>query len=128
VQILVTGGTGFVGGHCVAALLDAGHEVVLLARERSRVAAALTPLRITDERVHVVLGDVLDRDAVERAVSDAEALLHAANVFTFHAAHAERMRRVNVDGTRIVLESAVAGGLDPVVHVSTTLALLPADP
>jgi nucleoside-diphosphate-sugar epimerase len=125
-RILVTGGTGFVGSYCVAALLEAGHEVVLLARERSRVAAALTPLGITEERVDVVPGDVLDREAVERAVRGVDALLHAANVYSFNAADADLMQKVNIDGTRQVLDAGVAGGLDPVVHVSTTLALLPA--
>jgi len=75
----------------------------------------------------LVDGDVLDSESVRRAFCDVDALLHAANVFSLNAADAELMLKVNVDGTRQVLHAAVDGGLDPVVHVSSTLALLPSD-
>lgn len=126
-RVLVTGGTGFVGAHSAAALLTAGHEVVVLARERSRVAAALTPLGVAEDRVDVVVGDVLDPASVQRALGDVDGLLHAANVYSLNAADAAVMRRVNVDGTRLVLEAALDRGLDPVVHVSSVVALLPSD-
>jgi dihydroflavonol-4-reductase len=43
-RVLVAGGTGFVGSHSVAALVEGGHEVRLLVRDRQRVAPALAPL------------------------------------------------------------------------------------
>jgi dihydroflavonol-4-reductase len=124
-RILVTGGTGFVGAHCVRALLLAGHDVVLLVRDPARVPGALEPLGLGGDRCDVVAGDVLDEGAVHRALDDAEALLHAANVYSLNAKDAPVMQRVNIDGTRNVLRGAVERGLDPVVHVSSTVALLP---
>ncbi|MFW6034573.1 MAG: SDR family NAD(P)-dependent oxidoreductase [bacterium] len=126
-QILVTGGTGFVGAHSTSALVAAGHDVTLLVRDAAGVEPALRPLGIDPGRCRIVTGDVLDGDAVARAARDADALLHAANVYSFNAGDAERMTRVNIDGTRSVLRAAADNGLDPVVHVSSTLALLPAD-
>ena len=49
-RVLVTGGTGHVGAHVVAALLDEGHAVRMLARRPERVPVALEPLgRATDD-------------------------------------------------------------------------------
>ncbi|MFW6090435.1 MAG: SDR family NAD(P)-dependent oxidoreductase [Actinomycetota bacterium] len=125
-RILVTGGTGFVGAHSTRALVAAGHDVTLLVRDAAGVQPALRPLGINPERCRIVTGDVLDGAAVASAARDADALLHAANVYSFNAADAERMTRVNVEGTRSVLRAAAENGLDPIVHVSSTVALLPA--
>jgi nucleoside-diphosphate-sugar epimerase len=62
---------------------------------------------------------------VERALEGAEAVLHAASVFSMDARKAEEMRSVNVRGTDIVLGTAHRLGLDPIVYVSSELALLP---
>jgi dihydroflavonol-4-reductase len=124
-RVLVTGGTGFVGSHCVRALHDAGHRVVLLARDSTRARSALEPLGVDAGEIEVVEGDVLERSAVDRALGRADALLHAANVYSLNARDAERMQRVNVEGTRLVLHAAAALERDPIVHVSSTVALLP---
>jgi dihydroflavonol-4-reductase len=124
-RVLVTGGTGFVGSHCVRALRDAGHRVVLLARDSTRIRRALEPLGVDAGEVDVVEGDVLERSTVGAALGRSDALLHAANVYSLNARDAERMQRVNVEGTRLVLHAAAALELDPIVHVSSIVALLP---
>jgi dihydroflavonol-4-reductase len=68
---------------------------------------------------------VTDQDAVERAMSGCDAVLHAASVFSLDPRKAEEMRSVNIRGTEIVLGTAHRLGLDPIVHVSSELALLP---
>ena len=122
-RVLVTGGTGFIGSHSVAALLSHGHQVRLLVRSRERVARSLSPLGVAD--VESVLGDVTVPGSVEEAMGGCDALLHAAAVYSFDARAAARIREVNVRGTEIVLGAAVRAGLDPVVHVSSFVALLP---
>lgn len=125
--VLVTGGTGFVGAHLVAALHAEGHEVRLLARRPERVADAVEPLGVDVDDVEVLLGDVTDPQAVARALQGADALVHAANVYSLDPAHTSAMWRVNVDGTRLLLHAAAELGLDPVVYVSSMTALLPGD-
>lgn len=124
-KVLVTGGTGFVGSHSVAALHRAGHDVRMLVRSRDKVPKALNPHDV--EVDDIVQGDVLDRDSLSAAVDGCDAMLHAANVFSFHPRTHATMLEVNVTGTRLVMEMASKAGLNPVIHVSSVLALLPAE-
>ena len=127
-RMLVTGGTGFLGSHIVAALLDEGHVVRVLARRPERVPAALEPLGWTTDDVEVVQGDVLGGPEVLASAMDGiDAVLNAANVYSLNQADAQRMREVNVEGTRRVLQTAVERGLAPIVHVSSYVALLPCE-
>jgi len=121
--VLVTGGTGFVGSNAIAALVAAGHRVRVLARSQQRVAAALAPLGV--DGVESSIGDVTDPGAVERALEGCDAVLHAASVFSMDARRADEMRAVNVRGTDLVLGVAERLELDPIVYVSSELALLP---
>jgi dihydroflavonol-4-reductase len=123
VLILVTGGTGFVGSHSVAALVRAGHRVRLLVRSRDRVEPALAPFHIDRSAIEVLAGDVTDPDTVRVAVSGCDAVLHAAAVFSFDSRQTRAMRRINARATELVLGEAVRAGADPVVHVSTAVAL-----
>ncbi|MBP2368759.1 DUF2867 domain-containing protein [Pseudonocardia parietis] len=70
-HVLVVGATGYIGSRLVPRLLDAGHEVRVLAR---------TPAGVADhpwaDRVEVVPGDAQDRAAVTRACDGAEAVVH----------------------------------------------------
>src|SRR5262245_37768099 len=122
-RLLVTGGTGYVGSHSIAALVAAGHRVRVLARSPERIPAALEPLGVDD--VETAIGDVTDPAAVEGALEGCEAALHAASVFSMDPRRAEEMRAVNVRGTEIVLAAAHRQGLDPIVFLSSELALLP---
>ncbi|MPZ60437.1 MAG: NAD-dependent epimerase/dehydratase family protein [Propionibacteriales bacterium] len=120
-KVLITGGTGYVGSHVTAAAVRAGHDVRLLVRRPEQVAASLGPLEVTVS--DVVSGDVLDERAVEDAVAGCDAVVHAAAVYSLDPRRVEEMRRTNVHAAELVLGRSVEGGLDPVVHVSTTVAL-----
>src|SRR5262249_59434805 len=63
--------------------------------------------------------------AAEGALDGCEAVLNAASVFSMDPRRADEMRTVNVRGTDTVLGTAHRLGLDPIVHVSSELALLP---
>lgn len=121
-KVMVTGGTGFVGSHTVAELVRAGHEVKLLVRDQSRIRAALEPLEVVD--VESVTGDVTDKGSVENALDGCDAVIHCASVYPLDPRAAGRIRRTNVAGTDLVLGAANEGGLDPIVHVSSIVALI----
>lgn len=121
----MTGGTGFIGAHSAAALVRAGHELRLLVRSADRVRPALDPLGVTG--VDVVEGDARDPRAVAALLDGCEALLHCAAVYTWGAKQQEDLVGRNVELTDAVLGTAVERGLDPVVHVSSYVALLPSE-
>jgi dihydroflavonol-4-reductase len=123
--VCVTGGTGFLGAHSVAALTRAGHRVRLLVRNESAVDTALAPLGVDPGVVEVVRGDVTDCSAVAAAVRGTDAVLHAAAVYSFDSRRRADMCRVNERGTEVVLAAARRTGARA-VHVSTVVALLPA--
>ncbi|MFD6754541.1 NAD-dependent epimerase/dehydratase family protein [Micromonospora gifhornensis] len=124
-RVLVTGGTGFIGSHTVAALLRAGHEVRLLVRDPDTVGRALGPLGLSAADVAAVAGDVTDPRSVGRAVGGCAAVLHAAGVYSFDSRRHAHMRQVNVDGTEVVLDAARAADVETIVHVSSVVALAP---
>ncbi|WP_200948410.1 NAD(P)H-binding protein [Kitasatospora sp. Root107] len=97
----MTGGTGFVGAHSVAAVLRAGCRVRLLVRDPAAVGRSLVPLGVDPGRLELVVGDVTDEGAVAKAVNGAEVVLHAASVYSFDSRRRSEMRRTNVRGTEL---------------------------
>lgn len=123
-RVLLTGGTGFIGAHTVAALLDAGHEPTLLIRNAERVHRNVGAVGVDTHALRLVRGDMTDVTSVKDAVNDVDAVIHAAAmVAPLNRSHAQNTIDTNVAGTRNVVESALAAGCDPVVHVSSVAAV-----
>jgi dihydroflavonol-4-reductase len=116
VDCLVTGGTGLVGNNVIRMLADQGRRVRTLVRGRSgeREFAGVDVERVT--------GDVTDPAAVRRAVAGARVVIHSAAVVHVGWRGLAEMRRVNVDGTRLVAQAARREGAR-LVHVSSVNAL-----
>jgi dihydroflavonol-4-reductase len=117
VRVLVTGGTGFLGSQLAAALVGRGDSVRVLRRANSRL--------VTLECLPVehVIGDILDADAVARAVEGCEWVFHVAGLSSYWRAQREAIYRVNVEGTRIVMEACLRAGVHRVVHTSSVGAV-----
>jgi len=126
--VAITGATGFVGSHTVAAALAAGHRVRAVVRNPSLVPSALEPLGVDPASVDVAVADVLDRQALGAALDGADALVHAASIYSFDPRRGREIESVAVSGVRNALELAVERQLDPIVHVSSVVALLPGGP
>jgi len=75
-RVLVTGGAGFIGSHVVDALVDRGHEVVVVDALNPR-AHSVTPGYLND-RATYLWGDVGDRDLIERALKGVNVVSHQA--------------------------------------------------
>ena len=121
-RVLVTGASGFLGGHITAALVAAGHGVRAFVRSPDKLARALAPLDTAVDEV--ATGDVTDGAAVRAALDGCDAVIHTANVYTLDPRRTAEMTRTNVTGTEVVLAEAEAG-CDPVVHVSTAQTFWP---
>ena len=77
-RVLVTGGAGFVGSHVVDALLDLGHEVVVLDLLHPLAWGDSTP--DVDERAELVRGDVRDAETVARCLAGVDHVCHQASM------------------------------------------------
>ncbi len=124
-KVAVTGGTGFVGSHTVAALSAAGHEVRLLVRNPDRLGPAFEPLGLAAS-IEVLVGEVTDAEDIGRLLDGCDAVIHAASVYSLDSRDTARIRAINIEGTRLVIEAGRRIGLDPIVHVSSISAMLPA--
>lgn len=114
-KALVTGGAGFIGSNIVNALLELGHEPVVLDDLSSGYRENLV------SGVPFVEGDVRDLDAVARAMAGCGVVFHlAASVGNVRSIeHPQIDSAINVLGTLNVLETARAGRIDRVVFSSS---------
>lgn len=123
-RVAVTGGTGYLGAHSVAALRREGHAVRLLLHP-AEAQRPLSDYGLEPEGLELVEGDVADPTAVAELLDGVEAVLHMAGIVAVDNRREADMWRVNVEATRRLVTAAVDRGLDPIVHVSSYVALFP---
>jgi dihydroflavonol-4-reductase len=110
----VTGGTGFVGLNLIEQLTRLGWRVTALHRPSSDLR------QIARFPVRLVEGDLLDPQSLARAVpGGVDVVFHLAADTSMWSRHQDRQRRINVEGTRNVIEAALAARARRLVHIST---------
>jgi dihydroflavonol-4-reductase len=110
--VAVTGATGFLGRHIVAALQRAGHPVRAVVRRPDRARELFGP------RVDVRAADLGDLEALQDAFVGATAVVSNAALGSWQGP-LEKFRAVNVDGTRHVLDAMKGADVGRLVHIST---------
>jgi UDP-glucose 4-epimerase len=117
VNVLVTGGAGFIGSHLCAALAARGDDVTAVDDLSTGVESNVP------DRVELVRADVADPDAVGRAFAGRsfDAVLHVAGQASIATSFAEPARdlRVNVVGTLNVIDGCLAAGVPRLVYASS---------
>ncbi|MDQ3685330.1 MAG: NAD-dependent epimerase/dehydratase family protein [Acidobacteriota bacterium] len=116
-KIVVTGATGFLGSHLCRRLVRDGHRVTILRRPTSN-NSALSDLDLTHE-----IGDVTDSEAVHRVVEGNDVVVHAAAHLGYWGFQKEIQYKVNVGGTRNVVEACRRHGVRRLLHVSSVAAI-----
>ncbi len=114
---LVTGSTGFIGTRLAAELARGGQAVRALVRPRSDRSG------LEDPRIEPVPGDLLDAGSLCRAMAGCDQVFHLAGYARNWAKDPATYRRVNVDGTRNVLEAARDSAVRRVVVASSIVTL-----
>jgi dihydroflavonol-4-reductase len=116
-NVLVTGGTGFIGSNLAIALLHNGCNVRVLRRPKSDLRA------IGSADVEHRIGDVRDTDSLIRAMSGCDTVFHTAAVVSYWRRDREIMYEVNIHGTRNVVQAGLQTGIDKLVHTSSVAAI-----
>jgi nucleoside-diphosphate-sugar epimerase len=112
-KLAITGGTGFVGSHLIEVAFAAGHGIKALTRRD----------QLSRDGVEWISGDLSSREALERLVDGADAVIHVAGTISAHTAAG--FEKGNVQGTLAMLAAATAGGVQRFVHVSSLAAREP---
>lgn len=127
-KVLVTGGSGFLGGHCILALLKSGFEVRTTLRDLSKEKDVRAALRDgfggTDSRLSFYAADLVKDAGWSKAVSGCDYVLHVASPFPRTAPKDEKELIVPArDGALRVLQAAREGGAKRVVLTSSFAAI-----
>ena len=113
--ILITGATGFVGQHLLERLAGSEHTVRCLVRPSSDLTG------IAESGTETAVGDVTDAASVMAAIEGCDRVIHLANLYSFWEPDDDVYNTVNVEGTRNVMEAAIAAGVSKMIHVSSVV-------
>jgi dihydroflavonol-4-reductase len=116
-MILVTGATGHIGNVLIRKLLDKGKKV------RALVWRGEDTIPIRDLDVEQVEGDVLDIDSLKQALRGVDSVYHLAGIISIMPGKNPFVWKVNVDGTRNIVQAAVGAGVKRLVYTSSIHAL-----
>ncbi len=121
-RVLVTGAGGFIASHLAERLVELGAEVRALVHYNSLGMWGWLDQSLMRNSMHVIAGDVTDRDSVRQAVKDSEIIFHLAALiaipYSYHAPAS--YMRTNVEGTLNVMQVARDVDVECVVHTSTS--------
>jgi nucleoside-diphosphate-sugar epimerase len=113
VSDLVTGATGFTGGHLARRLAAAGRAVRALVRDKARA------VDLAQSGVTLVEGDLRDPQALDRATKGIDVVFHIAAVYRQAGIAADVYRAINATAVQQIVEAAARNGVRRVVHCST---------
>ncbi len=115
-MILVTGASGHLGNVLVRELIARGEKVRALVYPGEPLKSLQGML------IEVIVGDVLDRELMNRAMQNVDTVFHLAGIIAIRPGSEELMRLVNVEGTRTAAEVALENKIRRFIHVSSVHA------
>jgi dihydroflavonol-4-reductase len=117
----LTGASGFVGSAVARRLLDQGFAVRALVRRSSN------PANLAGLGLDVVEGDIRNGDLLRKSMRDVRHVFHVAADYRLWAPDPNEIIRTNIDGTRAVMEAALANGVERIVYTSSVATLRPSE-
>ena len=116
-RVFVTGASGYIGGALARRLIEAGHEVVGLAR--SDAAAD----KVAASGAAVARGNLLDDDSIAAGMDGCDLAFHVAGLNSHCPADPDMMLRVNVAGAEATVRAAARAGIGRMVYTSSAASL-----
>lgn len=127
--ILITGGTGSFGKCCCLELLKkhSPAKVIILSRDELKQSEMAAKPAFDSPLVRYFIGDVRDKDRLERAMTDVDIVIHAAALKQVPAAeyNPHEFIKTNINGAMNVVDAAISSGVKKVVALSTDKAVNP---
>ncbi len=125
-KVFVTGANGLIGSNLCHKLAGLGYEVIAMVRQRSnsRLSHSGTSLLgLKGFTGKIIYGDILDEQGLITLMGGADFVFHTAGLVSFDNRRREELFRVNVEGTRNVMNAALKAGVKKVVHTSSVAAI-----
>jgi len=117
-MIAITGASGHIGNNLVRILNEKGIKPRILVHEATNVERAIEGLDY-----EVVKGDVNDLASLKKAFEGVETVLHCAALISISPGIIEKLRKINVEGVKNILEAVKTSNVKKLVHVSSIEAL-----
>ena len=119
-KILVTGGTGFIGRLLIPKLIEKGHEVSVLCRNKKKAESVLPP------ECKIIIGDITEKETLKNCCEGIDLVYQLVGLsgnelpsrYQF-----KRFRKVNVDGLRNIAEEAQRAKVKRFIQVSSIAAM-----
>lgn len=112
-NVLLTGATGFIGSHILDSLLEKGHRVKCLIREKSNTRWLL------NKKIDVITSDFVHFDKIKDELIDIEIVIHVAGIIA--AINYQEFFRVNSQGTKLLLDSVAkySNSFKKIIYISS---------
>ncbi|NCX95334.1 MAG: NAD-dependent epimerase/dehydratase family protein [Chitinophagia bacterium] len=117
-MILVTGGSGFIGGHLLQSLVDSGALVRALHATRTP-----PPHLASHKQIEWLQTDLTDVEAVAQAMQGITYVYHCAAKVGFHKSDEDALLKINVEGTANIVNEAIEQGVKKLLYISSIAAL-----
>jgi nucleoside-diphosphate-sugar epimerase len=129
-MILVTGGTGLVGGHLIYHLLKNGETVYALKRRSSDTKKTRMVFNFYEKnaddlfaKINWIEGDLLDYESLEKAVAGVKYVYHAGALVSFNPDLKDEMLKVNEEGTANLVNVCLGKGIKKFCYVSSVATM-----
>jgi len=119
-KILVTGASGFLGGHLVEEMSSRNYNVIGMVRETSDTSF------LRSLGVELRVGDLTVPESLSRVAEKIDIVIHLAAYYTFFGKK-EMYKKVTVEGTRHLLEASLKNGVKRFIYCSSTEAIGPVE-
>ena len=117
-KIFITGATGFIGNNLVEKLLEKDYKVKVLIRNKK-----LLDLFNWKDKVETIYGDILEPESFNGKINDCEIVIHSAALISFWNKIWDRTYKINVTGTKNILDETIKSNCKKFIHISSVAAV-----